>query len=101
MNAGVEDGESQEATDAYAAKRVLFDKHSAILRILHDITKMTLGADSQKFKDLGIVPSSEIWTPGQPEPGEPEASGIFHYRATPYNAAMEPGIASEDTVEVT
>ena len=29
------------------------------------------------------------------------APGIYYYRATPYNAAMEPGISSEDTVEVT
>ena len=27
--------------------------------------------------------------------------GIFHYRATPYNELGEPGISSEDTVEVT
>ena len=29
------------------------------------------------------------------------APGIFHYRATPYNDLGEPGIAGEDTVEVT
>jgi len=53
--------QSQEASNAYAAKRAMFDKHSAILRILFGIAKMTWGADSQMLKDLGIVPSSEIW----------------------------------------
>ena len=159
--------ERRESDEAFNLQHSYFDEDTENLRYIFTIAKLIWGDDDPKLKDLGFVPASEIWTPGQPSPTLPpwpgpmesftlrqvmgmilwvevvvtrivgcprcvlereqdgtgvweyvtefdlEAeelwpfrekvpfAGIWHYRATPFNAEGEPGIASEGTVEVT
>ncbi|MCK5833979.1 hypothetical protein KAH81_09975 [bacterium] len=168
--------EKDEKSDAFLAKQTVFSVDTDNLRLVYRLARMTWGKDDSNLRLLGFVPSSEVWTPGDPEPEEPEEPeapegvpfpgpmglfkvsvvvglsltveviltkiigcprcvlereqdgsgvweyiteynldadeilpfrdrvpfpGIFHYRATPYNELGEPGISSEDTVEVT
>jgi len=63
--------ERREKSEAYAAKRELFDKQSSLLTFVLGAAKLVWGNDDPRLRDLGCVPKSEIWTPGQPEPPEP------------------------------
>ena len=65
--------EKKESRAAYKAKAALFVADSKKLTILFNIAKFKLGDDDDRLGLLGFVPSSEVWTPGDPEePGEPE-----------------------------
>jgi len=64
--AGIED---RETDDAYALQHKYFDEDTERLRLIFKIACLIWGDDDPKLKDLGFVPSSEIWTPGDPEPG--------------------------------
>jgi len=68
--AGIED---RETDDAYALQHKYFDEDTERLRLIYKIACLIWGDDDPKLKDLGFVPSSEIWTPGDPEPGAPES----------------------------
>jgi hypothetical protein len=56
----------REKSQAYAAKYELFDKQSNLLTFAYGAAKLVWGNDEPKLKDLGFVPSSEIWTKGTP-----------------------------------
>ena len=62
--------EKRQKSQSYAAKQTLFDKHSKLLDFVFSVAKMTWGNDDPRLTDLGFVPSSEIWTPGVPVPGQ-------------------------------
>ncbi|MCK5843120.1 MAG: hypothetical protein KAG97_00345, partial [Victivallales bacterium] len=64
--------EKREASQSYDAKHKLFDLDVKQLTILFNIAKLTWGHDDPRLGELGFVPSSEVWTPGDPEPEEPE-----------------------------
>ena len=64
--------ERRESSQAYAAKRELFDKQSSLMTFVFGAAKLVWGNDDPRLRDLGLVPKSEIWTSGMPVPGEPE-----------------------------
>ena len=63
--------ERRESDEAFNRQHAYFDEDTENLRYIFTIAKLIWGDDDPKLKDLGFVPSSEIWTPGQPEPPEP------------------------------
>lgn len=75
--AGIDD---RETDDAYALQHRYFDEDTERLKLIFKIACLIWGDDDPRLKDLGFVPSSEIWTPGQPPvewpdwPGPVEAS---------------------------
>jgi len=80
--AGAEDTETD---DAYALQHSYFDEDTIKLRLIHKIACMIWGDDSPKLKDLGFVPSSEVWTPGEPGTGTAwDAKPIAKIMKAPY-----------------
>ena len=72
--------ERRERIDANAAKMALFDIDSKLLNFVFNLCKLTWNDDDSRLGLLGFVPSSEVWTPGQPAPGQaewPEAVANF------------------------
>ncbi len=63
--------EKDEAVDATKAKEDLFREDCDKFRIVFRLAKIALGPDNSDLRLLGFVPSSEIWTPGQPDPELP------------------------------
>lgn len=63
--------EKRESDVAFNQQHTYFDEDTENLRYIFTVAKLTWGRDDPKLKDLGFVPASEIWTPGQPEPGMP------------------------------
>jgi len=61
--------ERNESREAYKTKAQLYSVDSKQLRISFNIAKVTWGDDDSKLRLLGFVPSSEVWTEGDPEPG--------------------------------
>ena len=61
--------EKEESRQAYKTKAALFSTDSKQLRILYQLAAFTFGDDDDRLGLLGFVPSSEVWTPGMPEPG--------------------------------
>ncbi len=80
--------ENKEARQAFDVKQTLFSGDADNLRLIYQMAKMVWGDDDPKLKELGFVPASEIWTPGQPEPGEPGPGGNV-FPEVPENVAME------------
>jgi len=81
--------EREESRAAYKAKALLFATDSKQLGILFRIAKVTWGDDDSKLRLLGFVPSSEIWTPGQPPLDWPDWPGP----AETFTASIiEPGV---------
>jgi len=73
-NAGIEQRESDVA---YQEQHTIFNADTEKLRLVLSLACMIWGDDDPKLKDLGFVPSSEVWTPGGggeqlPTPGPPE-----------------------------
>jgi len=59
--------EDRETSAAYRIKEELFSEDTDRLRVIYNIAKLIWGDDDEKLKDLGFVPSSEVWTPGDDE----------------------------------
>ena len=72
--------EQNESTAAFETKFDIFDADTYQLNILLNAAKLVWGDDDHRLRLLGLCPSSEIWTPGDPEPGQaewPEAVANF------------------------
>ncbi len=87
--AGIED---RETDDAYALQHKYFDEDTERLRLVFKIACLIWGDDDPKLKDLGFVPSSEIWTPGQPDPELP----VFPNPPATFTLSLRP----DGTIEV-
>ncbi len=68
--------EKDESRQAYKDKAALFATDSRKLRILYNTACLIFGDDDDRLGLLGFVPSSEIWTPGDPIPGLPDFPSI-------------------------
>ena len=68
--------EKRESDVAYQKQHSYYAEDTIKLKLIFKIACMVWGDDDPKLKDLGFVPSSEIWTPGgggtSPEIGVPE-----------------------------
>ncbi len=68
--------EKHEAIRATATKRATFVRHSKLLSYIHTLACLTWGDDASQLRLIGMVPSSEVWTPGgggtSPEIGIPQ-----------------------------
>ena len=99
-NAGIED---KEKDLAFQLLHSYFDEDTIKLRLIFKIACMVWGDDDPRLKDLGFVPSSEVWTPGQPEPGEPEPPDSwedevagFKVSESPFGLAFIQGVLHPD-----
>ena len=63
--------EKDEAIRATETKRATFVRHSKLMSHIHTLACLTWGDDASQLRLIGMVPSSEIWTEGQPIPGTP------------------------------
>jgi len=63
--------EKKEARLAFDSKQEIFSRDTDNLRLVYMLAKMAWGDDDPRLHELGFVPSSEIWTPGQPDPELP------------------------------
>lgn len=81
--------EKKESDVAYQKQHSYYAEDTIKLRLIFKIACMVWGDDDPKLKDLGFVPSSEVWTPGQPEPWLPPWPGP----AETFTAVLiEPGV---------
>jgi len=62
-------GEKHESSEAYRALHELFDAQTKLLNFIYSSACLAWGDDDSRLRLLGFVPSSEVWTPGDPEPG--------------------------------
>ena len=83
--------EKREASTAYRIKQELFAEDTDRLRVIYNIAKLIWHDDYENLRDLGFVLASEIWTPGQPEPGTP---------VHPEAATFEANYLGQDIVEL-
>ncbi|MGC9315336.1 MAG: tetratricopeptide repeat protein [bacterium] len=63
--------EKDESDTAFSEKRELFDRHTNLLQFIYTAAVLVWGNDDSRLNLLGFKPKSEIWTPGEPEPGVP------------------------------
>jgi hypothetical protein len=77
--------ESREKSQGYATKKTLYATHSKLFSFVYTIAKITWGDDDPRLRDLGLCPSSEIWTHNSPHAPKNLAfdieSGIFSWDA--------------------
>jgi len=60
--------EEREMDVSYKTQHSFYNEDTEKLRLIYKIACMVWGDDDPRLKDLGFVPSSEIWTPGSGEP---------------------------------
>ncbi len=60
--------EKRESNEAYDALHELFDSHTKLMDFIYTGAVLAWGDDDSRLTLLGFLPSSEVWTPGQPEP---------------------------------
>jgi len=63
--------EKHESNLAYAALHELYDAHTKLMDFIYTGAVLAWGDDDSRLRLLGFLPSSEVHTPGQPEPGTP------------------------------
>jgi len=67
--------EKDEAIRATETKRAVYTQHSKLLSFVHSLACLTWGDDDSRLRLIGMVPSSEVHTPGggaSPGIGVPE-----------------------------
>jgi hypothetical protein len=62
--------QKKEARQAYDVKQDAFAVDTKKLRLIFRMAVAVWGDNDPKLKELGFVPASEIWTPGQPVQGQ-------------------------------
>jgi len=67
--------EEREMDVAYKTQHSYYNEDTDKLRLIYKIACMVWGDDDPRLKDLGFLPASEVWTPGQPEPWLPPWPG--------------------------
>jgi len=70
--------EKHESSEAYDALHDLFAAHTKLLSFIYSGACLAWGDDDSRLRLLGFVPSSEVWTPGEPSGEQLPTPGNFH-----------------------
>jgi len=93
--------EKHEATEAYDALHELYDAHTKLMSFIYTAACLAWGDDDSRLNLLGFKPSSEVWTPGEPEPPEPGEEPPKTVTDPPTNFSIKEIVASNIVIDCT